>query len=151
MAFMVKYRGLDVTVESLDQLDQLADRVAPNSSGGRKTNASVDSQSSNTHERHEGRDQALRKMIAGIVGNQRKFLVLLATEGKKTDAQFRESLGLDSNKALAGVLTGITKASKRAGLQGRLIDRTSFRSSGGEREYTYSLNPAFKDEVQESL
>ena len=146
MAFVVKYRGLDVTVDSLDQLDQLADRISPNGAG-RKSNEVPQAHGANT----EDRTQKLRKMIAGIVGNQRQFLVLLSTYAKQTDTELREKLNLDSNKALAGVMAGISKAIKRNGLQLRIVDKTSFRSSSGDREYTYSLNPAVKEDIRESL
>ena len=145
MAFVVKYRGLDVSVETLDQLDQLADRVSPNGSERKARQP----RKVTTVEPVQGRT-SVRKMVIGLVGKQRRMLSTLA-EGKQTDAELRQKLNLESNKALAGVLSGISKAMKRDGLLVRIIDKTAFRSSGGERKYTYALNPTVKEEVREAL
>jgi hypothetical protein len=150
MAFVVKYRGLDVSIDSLDQLDQLADRLSSNGAkrsgpGPNQAHGSAPNQSANPDQEHA----AIRKMMLELSDKQRLLLIELGMNDKRTDKMLRETLDLESNKALAGVLAGISKALKRHGIRTAVIMKASFRSSGGDREYTYSLNPAVQEDFEE--
>ena len=73
---------------------------------------------------------------------QRSFLksVLEAPNGI-SDTELRARLGLASNTALAGVICGLVRHSKAAGIPFDLMVKKRMRKVNGERTYQYSVTP----------
>jgi hypothetical protein len=151
MAFIVKYRGLDVQCESISDINELADQVEV-------TRTKEDRRAKREATRVPvGRstaplfaDRSIRGVIQELKSPQRKLISAIA-ESERTDSELRDLLGLDGNKALAGVLSSISKASKRLGLDHVFIEKQESRAGNGEREYRYSIRPESLEEVQRAL
>jgi hypothetical protein len=70
-------------------------------------------------------------------------------KGERSDTQLRELLKADNNKAVAGILSGISKVLIRHEIDPRSVLKTDIRREGGngERSYSYSLNPDKHEEI----
>jgi hypothetical protein len=93
------------------------------------------------------------KSVYGLVSqlkSQQRMLLSEISKAARSDGDLRALLHLENNKALAGVLSGISKAAKRLGTQVP-IDKQMSRSSSGDREYRYSIRPDAIEEVQRAL
>jgi len=144
MGFKVNYRGLEVTCETPEDVDALADRAR---SKGAQKEAIQRFPRLPLLERHGD-----VKRLVGELGQQQKTLLRqLVDRGKLSDADIRQLLSLGNNKALAGVLTGISKRAKRAGISGTVLEKTSKRNGTGERHYQYTISSRFFEDVKEGL
>ena len=79
---------------------------------------------------------------------------MLLTSGEQPviDTDLRAALRLDNNKALAGILAGISKRAKSAGIDGRsLLTKSQSRNGSGERQYAYRIVPEASEEVRSGL
>ena len=61
------------------------------------------------------------------------------------------ALNLSGNKALAGILSGISKRAKTAGIETEIIVKSMQRNGSGERHYRYGINAGARDEVAKGL
>lgn len=70
----------------------------------------------------------------------RKFIQALRDHPEgQTDAELRTQLGISRKFELPGVITGLVKAAKRAGIQFDVIVSRSKEWRQGQRVYTYKL------------
>ncbi|MBI3894945.1 MAG: hypothetical protein HY313_03350 [Acidobacteria bacterium] len=147
MAFRVRYRGLEVICETLQDVDALADRLEKRSESATKP----------TIQRFprlplENRQHGSARLLMGEIGKrQRAFLEELVKHGSLTDNDARQLLSLRDNKALAGILTGISRRSGASGIVGKIVKKYGTRNGTGERHYTYSIVPEFIEEVKAGL
>ena len=99
--------------------------------------------------------QAKPEPIPAFVGSLNKAQKLALSEitlnGPRTDAELRSTLKLDGNKALAGILAGITKGAKRKGVKQEVVSKEMTRIGNGLRGYKYSLNPEVAIEIVKAL
>jgi len=146
MGFKVNYRGLEVTCETPEDVDALAERV-------RLVRAHRDAiERSPRYPLFDNPKHGSAKILMKELSEQpRKLLKLLIERGKLTDAEIRELLGLQNNKALAGVMTGISKRAKKAGINKAIVEKAFKRNGTGERLYQYSIGSQFVDEVRSGL
>lgn len=151
MAFTVQYRGLPVQVDSIKELDQLAEQLeTQRDRETRRAKRAVRSQTPRGAQFDTTPDKSVRGLVRELQANQRIILAALVG-GDQSDADLRRLLNLGTNnKALAGALSSISKAAKRIGVDSP-IDKKNSRSGNGKREYIYSLIPAAVEEVQRAL
>jgi len=136
LAIRVMIGGKEVVVDSRRDLEEVLPLVdgGPRESGSREANQVDDKLT-----------RAGRLIMAVTSAAQQQVIVALAKKGKQTDAELRTELGLKDNKALAGVLAGLTKQAKKAGLSPRDVLRTEATRGSEGRIYTYQLGKALKD------
>ncbi len=152
MAYRIRIGEYEILCDSVDEVRALV-RPAP-----QQIQRSDDQHSKNTiTERHQPRQQALEqhkqicKLVRSLKDGQRQLIRLLADSVEPvTDETLRVELKLDDNKALAGVLSGISKRTKAAGLE-PIIVKTSHRNGSGERQYEYRIAPSLLNEVKAGL
>lgn len=150
MAFVTRYRGLEVQCETIEDLNALADQmqlsksVSRTSRHGQRTPPSETSRPSLLPT-----EDPMRQLIPELSPQQLRLLSEIAKD-QKSDSELRHALALSNNKALAGILAGISKAAKRIGLQ-TPIEKSVTRSTTGEREYTYTLESGVIEEVKQAL
>ena len=140
MSYRVRYKGLDVICENVADIDALA--------------ASSSTDSSRVKRIQKREHRSVRRLIRELNENQRKLLEMLLASGEKPviDTDLRAALRLDNNKALAGILAGISKRAKSAGIDGgSLLTKSQSRNGSGERHYAYRIVPEASEEVRSGL
>ncbi len=143
MAFTVKYRGLDVACEKLEDLDRLADSLE------------------NTRSRRSPQSQATRHKtrgtVADVFGNlnakqTKVFRVLMAAAGDVSQEDLRTKLGAKTNQGVGAVIAQISRAAKPHGFSVfDLIEKEMTRNGLGARNYLYRLKEDHADEVRVCL
>jgi hypothetical protein len=151
MPFTVSYRGMAVQVDSVEELDQLAQQTESQREreARRMKRAARPPVTRNTLF-----DTAPEKSIRGLVRELRdnqKLILAALCNSEQSDADLRKLLNFgDNNKALAGALAGVSKAAKRVGIEAPIQKKMS-RSGNGAREYIYSLVPSVTEEVHKAM
>jgi hypothetical protein len=77
------------------------------------------------------------KFIENLGESQTRVLALLKRNHKVTDETLRKTLKLDSNQALAGVLSGISKQAGILNIPARAVYTVEDERKGGELSKTY--------------
>lgn len=151
MAFVVNYRGMPVQVDSIEELDQLAEKMeSQRERDMRKAKRAARPAAPRNNLFDLGPEKSIRGLVRELRDNGRAVLSALS-ERSHTDTELRALLNLgDNNKALAGALAGISKAAAKIGVDLPLEKKIS-RTGNGQREYTYSLSSAAIEEVQKAL
>lgn len=141
MSYRVKYRGLEVAVDTLDEIDALADRIQ----SGRAEQRS-------TERRPPPPPSSVQEIVASATSDQKKLLGLVLESGSSgmTDEALRSAIGLENNKQLAGMTAGISKRLVGAGLSTQIL-KSEQQMSGGVRSYRYWITPEAEDEVRKGL
>ncbi len=133
MSFKVNYKGLEVTVDSIDDLDHLAER-ATGTTGNARTNG---------HSRSPvlPRDEpTISAFVASLSENARHGLsVLIDHGGVMRDRDFCRALNIPDNTALGGRVTSpIQRAANRAGVQADTV-LVKRQISDNPRVFEYSV------------
>ena len=122
MAYNVKYRGLILLCDSLDEVDRIADRLEENKSG-RHGNSSI------------------KDVVARMAeGGQKVLRILLETEPPITSSLLCKRMNLDISK-LSGKLSAVSIPIKQAGFKPVVI-----RTNGH-----YALDPDAVEDVRQGL
>jgi len=149
MPFKITYRGLQVECDTIDEINRLAEELeSTKAREARKARRATKNQPINTTLFQQ--EESIRTLVHELKTNQRKLLAEVS-KAEKSDTELREILELENNKALAGVLSGISKLAKRLGMEHAPIDARMTRSRSGGREYRYSIRPEALEEVQKAL
>lgn len=83
-----------------------------------------------------------------IKGQQRKILdALLESPDGRTDKQLLQMLGWDNGRMLAGVLSGLAKNAKKAGVGGRELYTKHHVTVGDEGMNEYKITDSFRAAV----
>ena len=137
MGYKVMYKGLEVICETPQDVDALAERNDGAAPKGRRSNR---------------KHKSVRKLMREIGQPQRELITTLVTAPEPlSDKTLRESLSLDNNKRLAGVLAGISKRAKNAGIEVAIVSKTHFRNGTAERHYRYEISSDVLEEVKAGL
>lgn len=141
MAYRTIYLGQEVICDTIPELDALL--------------------SANTISRGARRKRAEKRVphtikgwAKGVADKQRELLKALAASHPRalSDIQIKDSLGLESNRKIAGLMGGLAKAAKRAELQfNTLIQKEATRNGTGERHYSYGIAPTAIADVRQGL
>jgi hypothetical protein len=81
--------------------------------------------------------------IESIGDSQRQALGLLVRKGRATDEEMRKILGVASNQALAGILSGISKQAASIDVPARSVYTVEDERKSGELTKTYAIAPDF--------
>jgi hypothetical protein len=147
MGYRVNYRGLDVVVDALSDLDALADHVA---SANRDGQISTINLPAILRVPVEQSTKSLLDVIRASSDAQKKvFFLLVGSE--RSDSELRQALRLDNNQQLAGVFGGLSKRLLSSGFTEDAIITSEHVFRDGKRVYTYRLNPKSIDAVAEAL
>jgi hypothetical protein len=83
------------------------------------------------------------ELLNGLGGAQRALLKLLYEHDKLTSGQLRRALRLDSEVALAGVLSGLSKQAKKAGVGPSDLYSVTVSWTGKEKTRTFQMSKDF--------
>jgi hypothetical protein len=134
------YKGLEVICETAQDLDALASGTSSNGHGRTR--------------KPRTQHKNVKRLVREVGEKQQLLLSLLlkARPSSVTDQQLREGLGLESNKGLAGVFSGLSKQAKGVGIApDSLILKSASRNGSGDRTYQYALTDEIAAEVEEGL
>ncbi len=136
MAVRFQYRGIQIEADSRKDVDQFLD----DASAGKRDAP-----------RPAAKDQLsrVRDLLESLDGQQLLFVKAIKEQPASSDADLRRKLSLDSNKALAGVRSGISKRAKAAGLEGTdLIEVEAIRTENGKgRTYVYKAGKLLREVI----
>jgi hypothetical protein len=126
MAYKVTFRGLEVSCNSAEDVLALAALASTDGTSGRMA---------------QGRSQqTIRSLVESLPEDQKQLVHLLnkVWPDPTTDGKLRAEMQLTGNKKLAGILSGISKMAKRAGIN-PIVKHQSLRGRAGERVHRYWL------------
>ena len=124
MAYKLIFKGLEVVCNSAEDVLALAALASTDGKSIRR----LPGQS----------QQTIQSLVASLSEEQKELVHLLnkVWPDSTTDEKLRGAMHLTGNKKLAGVLAGISKLTKRAGIN-PIIRHQSLRSRTGERLHRY--------------
>ena len=138
MGYLVKYKGLNVICDTPQDIEALAEHEAV----GRKR----------AIRQENVRHRSITKLVGEIGEKQREFLFFLSKHAAQVkDSEIQQELALPGNKALAGVLSGISKRAKTVGIDKEIIVKSMQRNGSGERHYRYGINDNAREEIMAGL
>ena len=79
------------------------------------------------------------KFVGNLGETQQSVLHLLVSRVRITDEELRTTLGLENNKQLAGVLSGISKQAAALGIPARVVYTIDKEFKSGEVTKTYVI------------
>jgi len=146
MSYRVIYKGLEVIVDSLDDLDKLADRLSPKPS----TNGHAPSTASRAPQ-----SSTIGAFVTSLSGKPKGALQAIVRKGGDMDASaLCAAVGVESNLELAGhALSPIARAAKKAGIdpQDILKKVININKATKERTLAYRIPSTSLDEVRKGL
>jgi hypothetical protein len=92
---------------------------------------------------------AVMELLQTMGVQQHLFLRELIKKGKLTSDQVRRALHLDSEVALAGVISGLSKQAKKAGFAPSDLYSVAVSWSGKDKTRTFELEPQFESTAKE--
>jgi len=130
MPYKIHLFGTDVTCDTAAEVKAILNEITAENNGipGNISPTLLD------------RGNGAAAVLARLSNTQQSFLTLLVNSGEISDAQACESLHLDNNKVLAGLLAAIHKRFKNAGMPNPVQTEKRFRR--GVRSYRYRLSEA---------
>ncbi len=116
--------------------------------GGASTETVGPESTATTHSDSEASrwtESRYREFIGLLRGHQKPFIDLLTHNlHGKTDRAIRQSLGLESNMALAGVTAGLAKNAMKVGMSASEVFIKKKMNVGTERVLEYTLADTFR-------
>jgi hypothetical protein len=138
MAFKVVFKGVEIQCETADDAIQIAHRLADPNGGGAGFIFSQTSGGSLEVSRY-------RELVSSLNASQKKFLSLLVDNPHgKTDHSLRQELSLEDNKALGGMLSGISKLARKVGVSLDTMWTSGKKKVGNETMREFRVQPEFK-------
>lgn len=132
------YRGLEVVVDSIAEIDDLADQL------GRK------GKTLSTRQDALVVPGTIDSIVESATADQRTLLKYLVEHGQSSDDAIREALNLNDNKQLAGMTAGLSKRLASARISTQIIN-SSHRSENGNRVYRYEIPEEALEDVKKGL
>lgn len=163
MSFKVQYRNLEVTCESIKDVDELADRQEQRNGlkvESVKTDVSTKIEATEplkTPEKSEtpqkpkiflgyssngsGGSDAIAKFVKGLGEKPTLILKALAdAPNGLTDEELRQATGIDSKLVLAGTMSAIAKAATKDGITYEdILTKETTDNRHGKRKYLYTI------------
>jgi len=131
----ISYNGRLVECETADEAIEILRHIK------RETKYSGASHGTIIHEVWNNR--VFWKFIEKLGENQKQVLQALLKRGKLTDAELRNLLHLESNKQLAGVLSGISKQAAAHDIPARAVYQIENESKSGKVTKSYAAAHEF--------
>lgn len=144
MGFRTTYRGLPVEVDTIDDLDRLAERARARNGNQPQAAVSVPEP--------EQPDWSITGFVSALPENARNGLrVLLENGGRMRDAEYCRALGFADNGVLGGRVTSpIARAANRNGIEPeRIIGRTLV--STDPTAYDYWIPEGAREAIGQAL
>src|SRR5262245_49218414 len=90
-----------------------------------------------------------QQFLSTVKGNQKDVLeLLLAHPHGQTDQAIRQMLRMDSNLAMAGVITGLVKNARKSGVNSSELFTKEAVNLGDQRAFEYKLTESFRQIAQ---
>lgn len=160
MSYRIQYRGLDIVVDKPEEIVSLADclqrRVTATLAVTHPkpaTTADVTTpvvSTSHTPANCAQPPRTISDVVASASDEQKRVLQRLLLGGECSDEALREAASASDNKQIAGILGGLAKRLKSAGLDPRLVQKRA-RFENKRRIYKYWIRRDAVEEVRAGL
>jgi hypothetical protein len=153
MSFKVKYRGLEIVCDTIQDIDALADNLETISTSKPKVLSKGVKSETPVGNATVKYDSALTNFVSRLKDRQRTVIrVLLDNPQGVSDKILREKVGAKNNEALAGVTSVMSRAAKATGLNyEEIVKKTVVSSVPGNRAYDYQISESAREELQSAL
>lgn len=142
MAYTVKYRGYDVSCETVDDL-----RALVSDNGTSQPKAVIKDSAV-----HGGKALAdVSGLVAKLKKEQRDLLRHIVNNGKVTRERLRQLVGVPDTHRFAGMLISISKSAAGSGMESPIEMLYERENRNGPRTYQYKIRDDIKAEVKEAL
>jgi hypothetical protein len=151
MGYKTTYRGLPVEVDTLDQLDELADRAARRVL--QAANGNGNGQDAALRQAVRAADQhSISRVISQLPANARNGLqILLNNNLRMRDSDYRAALGVEDNSAIGGRVTSpIQRVANQAGIEASEVISRDLVSEN-PRVYEYFIPAANAEQIRNAL
>src|SRR5271170_6483091 len=139
MGFKVSYKGTEIHCETAEEAVLLVRLLGEKN--GHPVPASAGKRGDPNME--VGRYRAL---VGLLNSDQRKFLkALVDNPYPQTDASLRQEIGIEGNKALGGMLSGISKSAKKLGIEIDTVWTSERKKIGDGLMREFRVAPEFRD------
>jgi hypothetical protein len=147
MAYRVNYRGFQVTCDTAIEVDTLVSRSAPKVEhpGQPLDERKINGAAAN------GSASKIDLIVTKMQKPQRDLLRQVSSHGQVTRDRLGELTGVTDTHQLSGLLIGISKLAKNAGIQSPVESSYDRENGRGPRVYQYKIAPALEAEVKEVL
>ena len=155
MGYKVNYKGLEVVVDTFEDLDELAERARngnTNANANIKTNATVKADAEIIQSKN-GSASGLNTLLENLAEKSLDLIKALANHGKPmTDAEVRKTLNLENNMQIAGRVSPLTRTANKYNVNlESFFKKTILNSTPGNRVYQYEIPKQGLAEVREAL
>jgi hypothetical protein len=138
VAFKITFRGVEIQCETADDAIEIAHRLATSNGIGAGSAHSQSADGSLEVSRY-------RELVDSLNSSQKKFLSLLVDNPHgKTDHSLRQELDLEGNKALGGMLSGISKLARKVGVSIDTMWSSDRKKVGDEIMREFRVRPELK-------
>src|SRR5437763_5914755 len=136
--FKVVFEGVEIQCETADEAVEIASKLGSASPERKRTpHFEVNESRWTTHR--------FQSFIGQLRERQRTFLShVVSNPDGVTDASLRQVLGLNTNKGMGPILTGISRRAKKLGFSLEdIITSEKLNLTNGDRVLEFKANPAF--------
>jgi len=148
MSYKVLYKGLEVVVETLDEVDALAARQA------KAAPATLELRLNGNHKSEALQTVTLKGLISNLNPNAKKALKAIAKAGGRiNDSDLGKAIHAKNNMALAGKLSPLYRAARDAKENGLapFFQKELATNEGGQQVTEYCIPPDTLNEVKTEL
>lgn len=137
MSFTVRFRGVDIQCETVEDAIQIASRLSDDGTavpvpGKPEAGGSLEV-------------SRYKELVGSMNQTQKKFLTLLIENPHgKTDKAIRQELGLGNNKAIGGILSVLARSAKKVGIGIDMIVQSEKKKVGDEQLKEFRIRPEFR-------
>ena len=143
--FKITRGAITITCETSDELHDAVDAFR-RSVGERPTVAEVVARSlGGMPDKNPWTPRVFSEFVQAIGSSQTRVLAWLVRHTRATDATLRQVVGVESNKQLAGILSGLSKQAAASHLSAREVFTIENESKAGETTKTYVIARHFWD------
>lgn len=156
MPFKLLYRGLEVTCDTIKDIDALADNLE----NQRKSKAplqngvsAIVAENSISNGTKKIEPPKIRAFVNRLAEKQKAILsILVGSPTGLTDSELRTATGVKNNMALAGITSVMSKAAKSEGLNySDIVEKIVLSAEIGKQAYHYQITPDTKEELKNAL
>jgi len=150
MGYRVSYKGLEVVVETLDEVDALFEKRSKADSGS----GTLDLRLNGNDRKLDAQAITMKGLTNGLSLNAKKALKAIARSGgRMSDSDLAKAVHAKNNMALAGILSPLYKAARLAKANDLPVffQKETTTNEGGQAVTEYCIPPEALSEVKEQL